>query len=138
MNTDGASRGNPGHAAIGVVASAPDGRVIERINRYIGRATNNFAEYSAVIAALELAAKLSMKRIEIRTDSELVVRQMTGRYRVKSPNLKGLWEKAIRMSIYFDECVFKHVPRTENTEADRLANVALDNALGKKRPPKTV
>jgi ribonuclease HI/probable phosphoglycerate mutase len=138
MNTDGASRGNPGHASIGVVASTSDGRVVERINRYIGRATNNFAEYSAIIAALELAVKLSAKRIEIRTDSELVVRQMTGRYRVKSPNLKALWEKAIRLSMSFEKCVFKHVPRAENTEADRLANVALDSALGKKRSPRTV
>ncbi|MCD6501376.1 IMP dehydrogenase [bacterium] len=129
LYTDGASRGNPGHSAIGVVALSADGRKIEQISRYIGRATNNIAEYSALIAALELAVKLSAKRIEIRSDSLLLVRQMNGRYRVKSPKLRGLWERANELSAHFERCVFKHIPRTKNVEADKLANEALDSAL---------
>jgi len=123
--SDGASRGNPGPAAIGAVIFDPEGREVHRLGRRLGTATNNEAEYRAAIAALEAALALDARRLELRMDSELVVRQMSGRYRVRNPRLARLHTRMLALRQQFDEVVVRHVPRTENRLADALANQAL-------------
>lgn len=123
--SDGASRGNPGPAAIGAVIYDPEGREAYRLGRGIGTATNNEAEYRAAIAALEAALALGARRIDLRMDSELVVRQMSGRYRVRNPRLARLYARILALRQRFDEVVVRHIPRTENGLADALANEAL-------------
>ncbi len=126
--TDGAARGNPGPAAIGVVGISGE-REVFRISRYIGVATNNVAEYMAVIAGLEEAAGLGASEVTVMMDSELVQRQMVGGYRVKAPGLKDLHLRASAAALKFERCDFVHVRRGRNALADRLANEALDEAL---------
>lgn len=123
--SDGASRGNPGPAAIGAVIYDPEGHEIYRLGRRLGTATNNEAEYRAAIAALEAALALGASRLELRMDSELVVRQMSGRYRVRNPRLARLHTRVLALRQRFDEVVVRHVPRAENRIADSLANQAL-------------
>jgi len=123
---DGASRGNPGPAAAGVVLDHP---AVKR-GEYIGKATNNVAEYRALILGLELAAEMALAEIEIKSDSELLVRQMTGQYRVKNPALKELFNTAQKAAARLASVSYRHIPREENVEADRIANMALD-AKGK-------
>ncbi|HLF71044.1 MAG TPA: ribonuclease HI family protein [Dehalococcoidia bacterium] len=123
---DGASRGNPGLASMGAVVIDPSGKVVREISEALGYQTNNFAEYRGVIAALEAALSHGARRIEARLDSELIVRQATGRYRVKSPGLIPLHERVRSLLSQFDSVVFKHVPRAQNKHADMLANRALD------------
>lgn len=126
LRTDGAARGNPGPSAAGVVIERTDGRVVARLGRLLGHGTNNEAEYRAVIVALEEARELGAEEVEVRTDSELLARQLLGRYKVKAPNLKPFFEKARALLRGFRRSDVRHVPREENTEADRLANLALD------------
>ncbi|MDR7416312.1 MAG: ribonuclease HI family protein [Armatimonadota bacterium] len=126
VRADGASRGNPGPAAIGVVVETPQGQVLREISEQIGEATNNVAEYRAVLRGLEVAAELGATRVEIRVDSELVARQLRGQYRVRSPQLRPLYEEARRKLGEFREAVIRTVRREENTRADELANRALD------------
>jgi ribonuclease HI len=123
--SDGASRGNPGPAAIGAVIYDPEGHEVYRLARRLGTATNNEAEYRAAIAALEAALALGARRVDLRMDSELVVRQMSGRYRVRNPRLARLHARMLALRQQFDEVVARHVPRTENRLADALANQAL-------------
>lgn len=123
--SDGASRGNPGPASIGAVIYDPEGREVYRLARRLGTATNNEAEYRAAIAALEAALGLGARRVELRMDSELVVRQMSGRYRVRNPRLARLYARMLALRQRFDELVVRHVPRAENQVADALANEAL-------------
>lgn len=123
---DGGSRGNPGPAGIGVVLRAGDGTALVTLGRYIGRATNNVAEYRALIAGLEEAKKLGATKLRVRGDSELVIRQMLGQYRVKHPDLKPLYEEAQFLFHQFDEAVIEHNLRHKNELADRLVNLALD------------
>jgi ribonuclease HI/probable phosphoglycerate mutase len=123
--SDGASRGNPGPAAIGAVIYDPEGHEVYRLGRRLGTATNNEAEYRAAIAALEAALALGARRVELRMDSELVVRQMSGRYRVRNPRLARLYARMLALRQRFDELVVRHVPRTENRLADELASQAL-------------
>ena len=123
--SDGASRGNPGPAAAGAVIYDPEGHEVHRIARRLGTATNNEAEYRAAIAALEAALALGARRLELRMDSELVARQMSGRYRVRNPRLARLYARMLALREQFDEVVVRHVPRTENRVADALANQAL-------------
>jgi ribonuclease HI/probable phosphoglycerate mutase len=123
--SDGASRGNPGPAAIGAVIYDPDGREVYRLARRLGTATNNEAEYRAAIAALEAALALGARRVDLRMDSELVVRQMSGRYRVRNPRLARLHARMLALRQRFEEVVVRHVPRSENQLADMLANQAL-------------
>ncbi len=125
--TDGASRNNPGEAAIGVVIVDGKGKVIDTISEAIGVTTNNQAEYRAVIAGLERALKIGAARVCLSTDSELVVKQLQGSYRVRSSELKPLYAKAVRLLGSFDGHSIKHVSRAYNAEADQLANMALDN-----------
>lgn len=123
---DGASRGNPGAAAYAVVVKAPGGKTEFEIGKYFGRATNNVAEYYGLIAALDAAQSHGIKRLLIRSDSELLVRQMQGRYKVKSPDLKPLFEHAQKLARGFAHFAIEHVPREQNSDADALANRALD------------
>jgi ribonuclease HI len=126
INADGASRYNPGPAAIGATIKDERGRLVASISRRIGRATNNQAEYQALIAALEKAIKLGARQVDIRLDSELVVKQVKGRYRVKNAALRPLYLKAGGLLSQLEGFTIKNVPREQNAEADRLANKALD------------
>jgi len=126
LYTDGASRGNPGPAAIGAVIKDGQGRVLARISKRIGRTTNNQAEYRAVIAALEEAVRLGAAGVEIKSDSELVVRQINGRYRVKNPGLQPLYRQVEELQSSFQSCTIASIPRRQNREADGLCNAALD------------
>ena len=125
---DGACRGNPGPASIGGHIEDCEGNVVARISERLGHSTNNVAEYTALIRALEEAKALGAAEVEVRSDSLLLVKQMAGEYRVKHPNLRPLFEKARILAKGFREFRFFHVPREENRAADRLANEALDRA----------
>lgn len=126
VHVDGGARGNPGPAAIGVVVSEPGGTVIDELGERIGVATNNVAEYRAVLAGLERAAALGAREVEIVNDSELVARQLTGAYKVKHPSMKPLYEQAISALRGFDAWRIRSVPRAQNARADELVNAALD------------
>ena len=126
VEIDGAARGNPGPAAYGVVFRRQDGRVIERLARAIGEATNNVAEYRGLLAALEFAAKKKFCCLRVYSDSELMVRQIQGTYKVKSAALKPYYERAKALIQKLERFEIRHVPRERNREADRLANRALD------------
>lgn len=126
LYVDGASRGNPGPAGIGVVLKDAKGRVIAEISEFIGRGTNNVAEYRALIRALEEAAALGAREVVVRSDSELLVRQLSGEYKVKSPDLSPLHLDAHRLLKGFAKRTFERIPRGENAAADALANRALD------------
>ncbi len=135
---DGAARGNPGPAAYAFVIYH-DGEPVLEDNGFLGRATNNVAEYTALVKALERAAELKATHLDIRSDSELLVRQMRGEYRVKNEHLRPLYEEASRLARRFEAVSISHVPREENREADRLCNEALDEAAKRphrnRRPP---
>jgi ribonuclease HI len=126
LQFDGGSRGNPGPAGIGVVIRAADGTSLVTIGRFIGRATNNVAEYKALIAALAEARKLGAKKLIIRGDSELIVKQMRGEYRVKNPDLRDLYDEAQMLLHQFDEAKIEHNLRGNNVLADKLVNMAID------------
>ncbi len=123
--TDGASRGNPGPASIGAAIKDERGRLIASISQAIGRTTNNQAEYQAIITALENALSLGASQVDIRSDSELVVRQVKGQYRVKKASLRPLHLKLTQLASQFESFTITCIPREENEEADRLANLAL-------------
>jgi ribonuclease HI len=124
--TDGASRGNPGNAACAVIILDQKDEELLRRSKKLGRTTNNVAEYEGVLYAMELAALLGAKELELRLDSELVVRQLNGQYKVKHPSLKPLYEKTRERMRSFDRVTLTHVPRGENKPADELANAELD------------
>ncbi|MBI4188589.1 MAG: ribonuclease HI family protein [Chloroflexi bacterium] len=123
--TDGASRGNPGPAAIGVLIRDEQGRLMATVSQAIGTATNNQAEYRAMIAALEKAIGLGVRQVEVYSDSELLVKQINGQYRVKNESLKSLYQRVKLLQGQLDAFTLKYVPREQNREADRLANNAL-------------
>jgi len=135
-NIDGGSRGNPGPASYGVVIRDPRGQVVAKLKKYIGRSTNNVAEYYGLIAALDYAQQHSIRALRIESDSELLVRQMRGQYKVKSPELRPLYERARKMVQTFDTFKIDHVYREQNAEADALANEALDETSGRPAAPK--
>ncbi|HUB27578.1 MAG TPA: ribonuclease HI family protein [Tepidisphaeraceae bacterium] len=126
LNFDGGSRGNPGPAGIGVVITASDGTPLVTLGRFIGAATNNVAEYTALIVGLEQLAGLGARRIVIRGDSELIIKQMRGEYRVKNPGLRPLYEKANSLLAKFESSRFEHNFRESNEMADKLANLAMN------------
>ena len=126
LQFDGGSRGNPGPAGIGVVLRAADGTPLVTLGRYIGRATNNVAEYKALITAMEKARELGATKVRILGDSELVVKQMRGEYRVKNPDLRRLYDEASDLLRAFDAATIDHNYRESNALADRLANLAMD------------
>jgi ribonuclease HI len=130
-NIDGGSRGNPGPASYGVVIRDPHGEIVARLKKYIGRTTNNVAEYYGLIAALDYAQSHSIGVLRVESDSELLVKQMRGQYKVKSADLKPLYERAKKMSQTFAAFRIDHVYREQNREADLLANQALDETAGK-------
>lgn len=126
LYADGASRGNPGPAAIGFVLRDSDDQVIHEGSEFIGRATNNEAEYRALIRGLQTAQGLGVRRLQVRLDSELVVRQLGGRYRVRSPGLRPLHQRVMELTKSFASFEVAHIPRESNRRADTLANRALD------------
>ncbi len=128
LHVDGGARGNPGPAAIGVVVSDPDGTVIDELGEPIGVATNNVAEYRAVIRGVEWARSLGADELEIVGDSELIARQLSGAYKVKHPSMKPLYEEAMRALSAIERWSIRTVPRALNARADALVNEALDGA----------
>jgi ribonuclease HI len=126
-NIDGASRGNPGPASYAVVIRDSSGKVILELGKKLGRETNNVAEYYALLTALDYAATHGISALRIRSDSELLVRQMQGRYKVKSPDLKPLFERASKLARHIPYFTIEHVRREQNRDADALANLALDS-----------
>ncbi len=134
MNIDGGSRGNPGPAAYGVVIRDARGEIVAKLKKYIGRFTNNVAEYYGLIAAMDYAQSHGVRAIRVESDSELLVKQMRGQYKVKSADLQPLFERAKKMSQGFESFRINHVYREQNREADALANEALDETEGKPVP----
>lgn len=135
VNIDGGSRGNPGPASYGVVVRDPKGEIVAQLKKYIGRMTNNVAEYYGLIAALDWAQSNHVRALRIESDSELLVKQMRGQYKVKSEDLKPLFERAKKMSQTFSSFRIDHVYREQNAEADALANEAMDEVSGKSPAP---
>lgn len=131
LHIDGASRGNPGEAGFGVYVSAPSGQEIASLYGYLGRATNNVAEYQALLHALEYALRRGASRARVFSDSELVVKQVNGQYRVKHPDMIPLHDRAKRLMARFEDVRLQHVRREANRDADRLANEALDRRASK-------
>lgn len=125
---DGASRGNPGPAAYGVVMETAEGAPLAAFSKFLGHATNNFAEYQALLAALEFAVEHRHLHLKVISDSELLTRQIEGSYKVKSPDLKPLYERARELIAKLKAFAIVHLPREQNRQADRLANQALDAA----------
>ncbi len=126
VHVDGGARGNPGPAAIGVVISEPGGQVLDELAERIGVATNNVAEYRALLRGLQRAAELGAREIQLINDSELVARQLTGAYKVKHPAMRPLYEEAVGALRGFDRWEIRSVPRAQNARADALVNAALD------------
>ena len=138
-NIDGGSRGNPGPASYGVVIRNPHGEIIARLKKYIGQSTNNVAEYFGLIAALDYAESHGIRALRILSDSELMVKQMRGQYKVKSEDLRPLFERAKKMSQAFESFRIDHVYREQNREADALANQAMaETSRAGASPPATV
>jgi ribonuclease HI len=131
-NIDGAARGNPGPASYGVVLRKPDGSPHESLGKYIGRTTNNVAEYYALIAALDYAAAHGIRNLRVESDSQLIVNQMKGIYKVKHPDLRPLHERAKKQAAGLEAFQIQYVPRERNRDADALANAALDKTDGVK------
>lgn len=125
---DGGARGNPGPAGYGVRIEQPDGSLIEELHAPLGIATNNVAEYNGLLAALQWAVDHGHRRLHVRSDSELLVRQMRGEYKVKHPGLRPLYARARLLTMELDEVKFEHVRRESNKDADRLSNLAMDAA----------
>ncbi len=127
--SDGAARGNPGPAGAGAVVMKEDGTVVAKLGQYLGAQTNNHAEYSALILGLEAALKLGANEVEAVADSELMVRQLEGRYRVKSPTLFPLFERARALLRQFRSAKVRHVLREQNRAADEMSNRAIDERM---------
>ncbi|MGO9637375.1 MAG: ribonuclease HI family protein [Terracidiphilus sp.] len=123
---DGGSRGNPGPAGYGAVIEDPEGAVAVRLSEYLGRQTNNYAEYKGLLAVLEWAIKNGVRQLRVVSDSELMVRLMKGRYKVKSPGLRPLWAEAQQKAARLEDFEMWHTLRGGNKEADRLANAAMN------------
>jgi ribonuclease HI len=127
--TDGASRGNPGNAGIGILFVDEKGDIIKEICEYIGQTTNNIAEYTAMVTALKEAIEMNFEEIEIISDSELMVKQINGEYQVKNEGLKPLYKEACELLKEFKKYTVRHVRREHNKKADKLANRGIDEAL---------
>ena len=127
--SDGASRGNPGPSGIGAVIFDAHGKVVHEIARYIGEVTNNVAEYKALIAALDYCVKHKLSPVEILADSQLLIRQLAGEYKVKNENIKVLYQEVQAHLKHLKVTGYKHVYREDNKHADRLANQGIDDHL---------
>jgi ribonuclease HI len=132
--SDGAARGNPGPAGIGVVLKSESGELLVAEGRFLGHSTNNVAEYQALLLGLERARELGIETLEVRADSELLIKQLKGEYRVKNAGLRPLYERALELLRGFARVELRHVRREHNAEADRLANQGID--AQKPRPKK--
>jgi len=128
---DGGSRGNPGPAGYGAVIEDPQGRIAARLSEFLGIQTNNYAEYKGLLAVLAWAGQNSARHLRVVSDSELMVKQMKGQYKVASPVLRPLWEEARRLARSLDKFEISHTLRGGNKEADRLANEAMDKGMGR-------
>src|SRR3984885_14219024 len=128
---DGGSRGNPGPAGFGVYIQDSAGKVLAELSEFVGKRTNNFAEYSALLAALEFAISNGHRSLRVVSDSELMVKQMKGQYRVNSPELRPLYDEAKRRVTKIEHFQIQHVLREKNRHADRLANLAMDRGMGR-------
>ena len=133
LYTDGAARGNPGPAGSGAALVAPDGTVIAEVTRFLGHATNNVAEYTALIIGLQEASRRGIEHLDVRMDSLLVVQQMKGLWRIKHPGLKPLALQAGALLAGFPSRTIEHIPREENGIADALANRAIDQTMAQGR-----
>jgi len=127
INTDGAARGNPGPAGAGALLCTTDGKKCAAVSRYLGEATNNQAEYHALRLALEEALKLGARTLDIRADSELMVKQINGEYKVKNEGIRPIFREVVAMLAKFDDWTIGHVRREKNGDADKLANQAIDD-----------
>ncbi len=127
-NIDGGARGNPGPAGYGVYVQSPDGNVLAELHGALGVATNNVAEYNGLLAALQWAIDHGARRLHIRADSELLVKQMRGEYKVRNAGLQPLYVRARRLAAELEHVKYEHVPREFNTDADRLSNLGMDEA----------
>jgi probable phosphoglycerate mutase len=132
---DGGSRGNPGPAGYGAVIEDAKGRVVAELSEYLGIQTNNFAEYSGLLGVLNWTVEHGVKHLRVVSDSELMVKQMQGKYKVASPILRPLWEEARRQARRIESFEMRHTLRGGNKEADRLANEAMDKGMGKSAIP---
>ncbi|MGA2558852.1 MAG: ribonuclease HI family protein [Terracidiphilus sp.] len=129
---DGGSRGNPGPSGYGAVIEDPQGRIAARLSKFLGIQTNNYAEYSGLLAVLNWAVETGTQRLRVISDSELMVKQMQGKYKVASPVLRPLYEQARNQSRKLERFEMRHTLRGGNQEADRLANEAMDQGMGKR------
>lgn len=134
---DGGSRGNPGPAGFGVFVQGPNGQKLAELSEFLGRATNNVAEYKGLLAALDWALGQGQARLRVVADSELMVKQIQGRYKVASPDLRPLYEEAKRRIARLDGFRIEHVLRGKNREADRLANAAMDRGTARRDTGRT-
>lgn len=130
---DGGSRGNPGPSGYGAVIQDAQGRTVARLGEFLGVQTNNYAEYRGLLAVLRWAAQNGVTQLRVVSDSELMVKQMQGKYKVQSPILRPLWDEARSLARQFHRFEIRHTLRGGNREADRLANEAMDTGMGKKR-----
>jgi ribonuclease HI len=137
LETDGAARGNPGLAGAGIIVKDEKGQRIEALHLFLGVATNNQAEYRALIEGLRAVARHNPESVLVRMDSELVVKQMNGQYRVRHPEIIPLFQEAVEAASALQSVTFVHVPREKNPGADRLANLAIDGRMvrGRGAPP---
>jgi ribonuclease HI len=129
LYSDGAARGNPGPSGAGAVLIEPGGQVVARLGKYLGNQTNNYAEYMGLLLGLKHAKSMGAKEIEVFADSELLIRQLGGRYQVKSPTLRPLYEEAVKLLNDFSRVKLVHVPREMNAAADEMSNRAIDERL---------
>jgi ribonuclease HI len=134
INCDGAARGNPGPAGAGAIVVDEEGAVLAEVAEGLGETTNNVAEYTAVIRGLEEAKRLGAHEVLLRSDSQLLINQLTGRYRVKAPHLQPLHRRVRALLVGFAKVDLEHVPRERNVDADRLANLGVDRWLADGRP----
>jgi len=132
---DGGSRGNPGPAGYGAVIEDSQGRILARLSEYLGKRTNNYAEYSALLGVLAWCLENKRSRVRVIADSELMVKQMQGKYKVNSPDLRPLWEEARRRASRLERFEIAHTLRGGNKEADQLANDAMDRGMGRTTAP---
>jgi ribonuclease HI len=134
VSCDGAARGNPGPAGAGSQLTTPAGEVVAEIAEGLGETTNNVAEYTAVIMGLERARELGATDVLLRSDSQLLINQITGTYKVRTPHLQPLHRRVLQLAAGFERIRFEHVPRARNAEADRLANLGVDTWLASHGP----
>ncbi len=127
--SDGAARGNPGLSGAGAVLVDPQGQVVDKLGKFLGTQTNNYAEYMGLLLGLRRARALGVREVEVYADSELMIRQLGGRYQVKSPSLKPLYDEAVRLLNDFSRVKLVHVPREMNRAADEMSNRAIDERL---------